>query len=54
MLHDGCRGKVRAALPDSSFVQLDELYRDRMKQRLPLRIGAVDVPAAWYPARASA
>jgi len=39
-------GKVRAALPDSGFVQLDELYRDRMKQRLPLRIDAVDVPAA--------
>jgi hypothetical protein len=49
----GAEGKVRAALPDGSFVQLDALYRGKMQPcDLGCEYGAADVPAAWYPERA--
>jgi hypothetical protein len=51
----GAEGKVRAALPDGSFVQLDALYCGRMRPSdLGCEYAAADVPAPWYPARAEA
>jgi hypothetical protein len=51
----GAEGKVHAALPDGSFVQLDALYRGKLQpSEFGCEYGAADVPAAWYPERASA
>lgn len=51
----GAEGKVRAALPDGTFLQLDALYRGRMKPSdVRCAYSAADVPAPWYPERAPA
>lgn len=48
----GAEGKVRAALPDRSFVQLDALYRGALKPcDVRCEYSDADVPAAWYPER---
>jgi len=50
----GAEGKVRAALPDGTFLQLDALYRGKMKpSELRCEYAAADVPAPWYPERAA-
>ena len=49
----GAEGKVRAALPDGTFLQLDVLYRGRMKPSdARCEYSDADVPPPWYPERA--
>ena len=51
----GAQGTVRAALPDGSFVQLDDIYRGKMKpSEFRCEYSAADVPAPWYPQQVSA
>ena len=51
----GAEGKVRVALPDGCFVQLNDIYRGGMKPTdFGCEYGAADVPAAWCPEQAPA
>jgi len=50
----GAEGKVCAALPDGSFLQLDALYHGKLKPSdFRCEYSAADVPAPWYPEPAS-
>jgi hypothetical protein len=50
----GAQARVCTALPDGSLVQLEEIYRGRMKPSdLRCEYCKDDVPAAWYPERAA-
>jgi hypothetical protein len=50
----GAEGKVRAELPDGSFVQLDAVYRGRLQASdFRCEYSSLDVPAPWYPERTS-
>jgi hypothetical protein len=46
----GAEGKVRAALPDGSFVQLEAVYRGKLAPSdFRCEYSSVDVPTPWYP-----